>query len=183
MSLGFLAALNRTIEFEKGYISEEALPGGETFWGIDRSHNPTWAGWGKVDAWDKKGTPPDLSEELNKFYLNKYWRPIKGNTVYKKSKRVAIELFDIAVQRGPVKAIKMLQEALSLANRNQKLYTDLKIDGLFGKNTLAALTVACSYGDSEVLLNILKALKGEHYLRKFRDNPENEKCAGWFRRL
>jgi choloylglycine hydrolase len=52
--------------------------------------------------------------------------------------RIAVELFDTAVNMGVGISARFLQEALNLMNRNQQDWNDLVVDGLCGKNTLIA---------------------------------------------
>lgn len=113
----FHKALKRTAKYEGGYVNDPADAGGETYKGISRRANPKWDGWQLIDA-HKKNTPnsfkkaldadADLQKMVDKLYLNNYWTPIRGCDI--NSQRLAEEIFDMAVNAGVTRSIKLAQK-------------------------------------------------------------------------
>lgn len=112
----FEVAVFRVLGHEGGYSNHPADPGGETMWGITKR---------VALANGYKGEMRFLPrEEAIRIYENEYWLPIKGDSL---PFPVAFQLFDTAVNSGPVQAIKLLQRALGV-----------KDDGVLGPITLSA---------------------------------------------
>lgn len=115
----FNDALIFTLQNEgfNAYTNDPNDKGGATKWGISkRSH-------------------PDLDIENLTFveaqliYRKEYWNA-KYNSL---DRKLAIRLFDVGVNIGVSKAVRILQETL-----NKYFEADLKTDGKFGLNTLRA---------------------------------------------
>lgn len=188
-SMDFLTAYQGTKGNEGGYSADKLDPGGQTFMGISRVYWPNWIGWPVIDRWLKDGgNPPDLIDEVYLFYWMNFWQECKCQQIAAISKITAYKVFDMAVNLGTSTAIKYLQDALSLLNRNQELYHDLTIDGKIGPRTLGALDnlVHCRRlpvkRNEKMLLNTLMILQGSKYIDTFRKNPEKEKYVGWILR-
>ena len=112
----FKKALKRTAKYEGGYVNDPNDAGGETYKGVSRQANPKWEGWSIIDAHKKKSptgfkkaldADQKLQEMVDKIYLNSYWSPIKGCDI--KSQKLAEEIFDMAVNAGISRAIKLAQ--------------------------------------------------------------------------
>ncbi len=144
----FKYAWEQTSKHEGGYSIDPADPGGETFRGIARKRNPQWPGWVKVDEMKKgPGFPrmleldPDINDEVETFYLD-IWERLRCNQII--HQRIANELFDAAVNIGAQRAVIFLQSALNVHNKSPQSRIDVKIDGVMGDQTIAALTAAKS---------------------------------------
>ena len=76
-------------------------------------------------------TPEERDTIIHDFYLKKYW-----NKLYNliSSERLAIRLFDLGVNLGVKRAVRLLQTTI---NENSDYH--LTVDGIFGKNTLNAV--------------------------------------------
>lgn len=104
----FLPAYERMILNEGGYKLHDVPgdAGGQTYAGIARNMNPSWAGWSWVD---RGAVPP--TEMVRDFYLTGWWAPLHGDQIA--HQRVAETLFDFAMNtsgRGkPTIAIKLAQ--------------------------------------------------------------------------
>lgn len=96
---------------------------------------------------------------------------------------IAYELFEMAVNIGRTKAISMLQKILNLLNRNESLYEDILVDGIFGRITLATLRTSLEHNDAKLFLNLLNILQGSFYVELMLNNPVYEKYIGWFNRV
>lgn len=96
----------------------------------------------------------------------KYWDMIQADKI--ESERIAIKLFDCAVNMGPIRATRIAQEALN------DLRYGLVVDGLMGPKTLSSLNGT----DEDVFFLFLVARLEQFYTglnqRKF--------LKGWLRR-
>jgi hypothetical protein len=97
---------------EGGYVLEDGDTGGETYCGVSRVNNPHWGGWSIVDKHKplKKGQiikDAVLDKLVKDFYKEKYWNPIKGDTL--PSQEIANGAYDQAVNGGVSTAKTMLK--------------------------------------------------------------------------
>lgn len=111
--MNFDQAFEKLIGHEGGYVNNPADPGGETKFGISRRAYPLE---------DIKTITLDHAKAL---YLRDYWGPAGCDAV---PDGVKFDLFDMAVNSGPVTAIKTLQRAVGATP-----------DGLLGPLTLQAV--------------------------------------------
>lgn len=111
--MNFDDAFERVIGHEGGYVNNPADPGGETKFGISKRSYP---------AEDIKGMTLDRAKAI---YRRDFWGPAGCDAV---PDAVKFDLFDMAVNSGPVTAIKTLQRAAGVTP-----------DGLLGPITLQAL--------------------------------------------
>lgn len=185
----FDTAFERTIRCEGGYANDSVDPGGETWRGISRVHFPDWPGWALIDrARRAKAFPRNLdssrrlAESVATFYREQFWNRIDGDLLA--DQQIADEVFDTAVNTGVRRAVRFLQEALNLLNRNQRSYRDLVVDGAIGPRTRGALDQLLQQeGEALVLLRVLNLLQGGHYLAILRSDPTQERFArGWLKR-
>ncbi|HBB40901.1 MAG: hypothetical protein COW73_03910 [Nitrospirae bacterium CG18_big_fil_WC_8_21_14_2_50_70_55] len=185
----FAAALALVLIHEGGYANDPDDRGGETYRGIARRFHPDWPGWSRVDALSRRPgfprsleTDPRLAAAVAAFYRDLYWDQFQGDAL--PDQRLAEELFDTAVNLGVRRAVRFLQEALNLLNRNQRTYADLVVDGWLGEKSLAALAlVSAADGDARFVVKLINALQAAHYLDVMRHDPTQEKFArGWLSR-
>jgi len=192
----FNTAFERTMQFEGGYSSgESGDPGGETYRGIARNSHPEWTGWLIIDAW--KGYPGfpltidqylkiELQRQVLSLYKNKYWAHIQGDAI--KSNSVANCLFDIAVNMGLTYAATSLQKALNAMNYNSTtgkgFFNNLRIDGIIGGTTLAALNLILQQGEENLLLTMINCERGQKFITIANAFPERRKfLRGWMKRI
>ena len=184
----FNEAFDTTMIHEGGYVYDPDDSGGETYKGISRKYNPLWDGWLIID--NKKISPrwPDcldydelLQIEMKKFYKERYFDPYMGDEM---PGGLAIEMFDTSVNMGIGRAIKFIQIALNILNRNGKLYPDMVEDGDYGPMTHRCLQTYLKNDTLNLLLKILNVLQGNHYIEYMKKSPKQEKYArGWFSRV
>jgi lysozyme family protein len=175
----FAQALAFTLQREGGYVNDPDDPGGETNYGLS------------------KRAYPDLDirnltlEQAAQIYRRDYWDAPGFGRLAEVAPWVAIRLFDLGVNCGPVTAGKMLQRAINTilgvdvpARRlnpwREKIARltggkPLLVDGKVGPVTIEALRL-CPCNGAE-----LAALKGEAYIHYARLNPVFR--AGWLERL
>jgi len=184
--MNFTDAFKNVIGYEGGYANLKGDKGGETYKGIARNFYPNWQGWSIIDN-TKKIHPPDIDTllENNKelqslvqqFYKENYWDKFKGDNL---PYIISEELLEQSINLGTYKTAGInLQKALNLLNRNQRLFKDLKVDGLVGHKTLQAVKKV----NPRRLLKVLNGLQFLRYYNLDIKNPENEQFAGWFDRV
>jgi len=193
----YLRILKSTLRIEGVYSNDPDDPGGETYCGIARKRHSTWTGWKIVDHHKARqggkfrGFPfvealardSDLRWEVEEFYRVKFWDRIEGDKVALISSLIAEELFDTAVNLYITRAVKFLQRALSLLNKEEELYPDLVVDGLIGPATLNALWKFVDKYGTEDLLVLMNVLQGARYVELVERNPKLEKyLRGWIRK-
>jgi lysozyme family protein len=110
--MSFQEAYVKLLEHEGGYNFNPNDPGGETNWGISKRAYPA------VDI--AKLT----MNEAGEIYKRDYWDKLHCDSL---GEKIAFQLFDAAVNSGVNQATKWLQRAVNV-----------EVDGIFGKNTLAA---------------------------------------------
>ncbi|MGQ0595772.1 glycoside hydrolase family 108 protein [Aquabacterium sp.] len=111
--MNFDQAFEKLIGHEGGYANNPADPGGETRYGISRR------------AYPLENIKAMTLERAKVLYLHDYWAPAGCDAV---PDAIKFDLFDMAVNSGPVAAIKNLQRAVGVT-----------IDGMLGPLTLQAI--------------------------------------------
>ena len=173
---GFDLAYRQLLQKEGGYSDNPHDNGGKTMRGITehvaRSNGYT-------------GDMRDLSDDwARRIYRAEYWDHLRLDEVEFLSPAIAHELFDTGVNCGTGVALKFLQRALNAMNKSQSHYTDVAIDGQMGNRTLEALGAYIARRGPEgitVLMRVLNALQGEHYIRIAERREVNETFTyGWF---
>ena len=185
----FDKAYNKLIQFEGGYVFDKDDKGGETYKGIARNYHSTWKGWEIVDAVKNRFTS-DINKALSEieylqelvkdFYKEKFWDVFLCDSL---PYEIAEELFEISVNTGIMRASIILQTALNLLNRNERLYEDIKVDGKAGPKTLSTLRLCLQKNPTKLIYNVLNILQGAFYAELMLDNPDYEKYIGWFNRI
>lgn len=160
---------------EGAYTCDPHDPGGETYRGIARKMNPSWAGWSLVDhhrASSTFQTDLDADAQLQllckDFYRVGYWGPTCCDAM---PDALKYELFDFAVNTSaavrPVTAIKALQRAVEVPD-----------DGVIGPATMLALT----HADPARLMRRL-VVQVIRYYTGLRPEVRDRYLAGWMNRL
>jgi len=120
----FQACLAEILRHEGGYVDHPADPGGPTNMGVTFATLADWRG--------KTITKQDVRDltvaEAGAIYRKNYWDKVQGDAL---PPGVDLAVFDAAVNSGPARAAKWLQQALSVAQ-----------DGAIGPLTLAAVAKA-----------------------------------------
>lgn len=164
------------------FVDHPADPGGATNWGIslrflrrlDISQGDI-DGDGDVDADDIKALTVEQAADL---YDREFWEP---HGFDKLPPRIAVKLFDMAVNMGPVQAVKLLQKSLNLMGH------DIAIDGRIGPQTVKAIkdgfdASAISHG-VQALMDNVRLVTGAFYETLVKRNPALKAFAkGWQRR-
>lgn len=121
MNSNFEASLAHVLQSEGGYSNLSADPGGMTNLGCTKAVWEEFVGHPVSEA-DMRGlTPADVAP----LYKRKYWDKVSGDDL---PAGLDYSVFDAAINSGPGRAAKWLQEAVGVV-----------ADGAIGKGTLAAV--------------------------------------------
>lgn len=125
----FRVALAETLKHEGGYVNHPLDPGGRTNLGVTQK---TWAAWtGRKVSQVTEGEMRALTvEKVMPLYHRDYWMAVRADEL---PGGVDFAVFDIAVNSGPPRAIRMLQKAINTHGRMK-----VGVDGKIGPKTLQA---------------------------------------------
>lgn len=161
----FNKALSHTLELEGGWSNHKSDPGGPTNKGItlttflDAQKNGVISKKNKdqIDALKNIST-----DDLRIIYRTLYWQKAK---CYLFPESIAILMFDAAVNHGPLRAIKFLQQAINA-----------EADGEIGPQTL----IRYQQKSTQEILDLLIEVRRQFYL-----NNKNFSIfgKGWLNRL
>lgn len=122
MKENFENALQHLLKHEGGFVNHPADPGGMTNLGVTKKVWEEWVG----HPVDEKAMRALTPAEVAPMYKRKYWDAIKGDDL---PDGVDYCVFDCAVNSGPGRAAKFLQEVVKV-----------KADGAIGPGTLKAVS-------------------------------------------
>jgi len=187
----FLQAFDFTIKHEGGYANNPNDYGGETIAGISRVYWPQWTGWSVIDDEKENSNFPDmldsnvvLHEMVEAFYRVNFWDPMRGDELAAGNIDVAAEVFDASVNMGTRRAVRFLQTALNVFNRNGSLYDDIVVDGRMGPGTLGVYSKFLESDDPAFLLKSQLLQRGAFYLnRAVEDSSQETFIRGWLNRI
>lgn len=118
----FSICLAETLKWEGGYSDHPKDPGGATMKGVTQR---VYDGFRARKGLAKAHVRSIRSEEIEEIYREQYWRLICGDQL---PAGVDLVLFDFAVNSGPSRAVRTVQQALGM-----------RTDGDMGNVTLAAI--------------------------------------------
>lgn len=158
MEKNFERSLLNVLVHEGGFVNHPSDPGGATNKGITIA---TFRKWVK-----RNGTVEDLKaltkEQAAKVYRAQYWNAVRADEL---PSGIDYAVFDIAVNSGPSRAIKILQEAVGAT-----------IDGKIGPQTIEAAQKA----DPIHTINVITAIRMD-FLRSLKTWATFGK--GWSKRV
>lgn len=156
------SSFKRVIESEGGYVNDATDRGGETNLGVTR------VAWGEyLGRPVRDGEMRGLTvKAVEPFYKERYWDACRCGEL---PSGVDYLVFDLAVNAGPGRAIRMLQQSVGA-----------KEDGELGPRTMAAVARANPAG----LLDRFTDAKEAFYMEIVRRNPSQQKFInGWLARV
>jgi len=121
MKDNFQSSLAHVLKSEGGFVNHPKDPGGMTNLGCTKNTWEEYVGHPVSEA-DMRALTPELVYPL---YKRKYWDKVAGDDL---PSGLDYAVFDAAINSGPGKAAKWLQEVLGVT-----------ADGSIGKGTLAAI--------------------------------------------
>jgi lysozyme family protein len=155
----FNKAINFLFKNEGGYANNPNDKGGDTKYGISKRAFPD------VDI-------ANLTEEQAKeIYYANYWPPFANYP-----DRLAIKMFDLAVNMGHAQAVKILQRALRCIG-----IEGINDDGILGSKTSQAVGLAL-HNIELLLVAIRSEAAGVYRLLAEKDTKQNCFLEGWLRR-
>ena len=126
-----LDTLNNIIKVEGTYSDHPSDKGGPTMYGVTEQVARSYGYHGEMQ---------DLPRETAiAIYTRRYWINPKLDQVASISEAIAEELLDTAINMGQGTAIKFLQRALNVLNKQTSQYPDITVDGGIGPMTLFVL--------------------------------------------
>lgn len=158
MQSNFAFCLKEVLRHEGGWSDHPNDPGGATMRGITIGTYSQWKG----RRMSKEALRAITDEEVAAIYKRNYWDKVRGDDLPSGLDFVA---FDAAVNSGPARGAKWLQQALGVA-----------ADGKIGPKTLAAAEAANVPVAIQAALNARLA-----FMRSLRTWPTFGK--GWTRRI
>lgn len=141
--------------------AQEKREGGRTKFGVfEKSHPDVWAD-GDVTL-----------EEAIAVYRKFYWNEIKGDKLDAFSPGLALSVFDFAVNAGPSRAVKILQQVLNVT----------PVSGVVANKTLGAIEL---YADKRKLIEMYNIARELFYAELIRKNPTQygPNKVGWTNRM
>ena len=158
-SRNFARCLSLVLDYEGGFSNRADDPGGATMRGVtQRTYDSYRIGQGLSPQ-----PVQNISQtELQAIYRSGYWDRVCGDAL---PAGVDLAIFDFAVNSGPVRAVKMVQEIVGADP-----------DGAFGPETLTAVKRTDPAGlITELCLDRLQFLQGLSHWSTFKN--------GWQRRV
>lgn len=157
------ASIKKTIGLEKGYVNDSRDLGGATRYGITEAVAREYGYRGRM-----QDLPYSLAMEI---YSNRYWNPLRLDEF--SDQKLAYKVFDIAVNSGRSRAVKILQEAYNMCVEGNPLV----VDGMIGKNTIGHVN---RFNDPSRLRLIFEANKISRYIEITKAREKNETfIGGW----
>lgn len=152
----FDKAIAFTLANEGGLTNDVADSGGLTKYGISKASYPD------------RDIANLTKDEAIEIYRNDFWPPYKAFP-----ERVAIKIFDLAVNLGHRQAVKLLQRALRSCGAN------VADDGILGPLTQQAVAVA----QPDLLVVALRSEAAGFYRLLSEQKPSNKRFLnGWLKR-
>lgn len=174
----FYQVLPHVIKIEGGYSNNPNDSGGPTNWGITEAVARAFGYLGSIKEMPK--------ETATAIYKARYWDSLRLDEVANLSERIAFELFDTGVNLGVSRAGIFLQRSLNVLNQRGTFYPDVKVDGVVGRMTLAALSEYLKRRPEQgelVLLRALNSLQGAFYIELADSRSKDEDFVyGWLLR-
>jgi lysozyme family protein len=169
------------IKHEGYYANVEGDRGGETYMGIARNLHPDWKGWAIIDIYKKKVDGKiKWNTKFNNLELTSMVKDFYCQTFYKKYRIADIKngslqeiIFDWCVNSGRWGA-KGVQRVL-----NHQSDIELKLDGIIGKNTLAAINKC----DPQELFWEVKQARIKYYYTISKNGKNHIFLEGWLKRI
>lgn len=122
MKDNFSSALAAVLHHEGGFVNHPSDPGGMTNLGCTKKVWEEWVGHDVDEKAMRALTPADVAP----LYKAKYWDRVKGDDL---PDGVDYVVFDAAINSGPGRAAKWLQQVVGVA-----------VDGAIGPGTLKAVS-------------------------------------------
>ena len=162
MKENWTTAFEAVIKSEGGYVNDPHDRGGETNLGVTKKAWADYIGRAVADG-EMKSLTKDV---VQPFYKKMYWDKVRGDEL---PSGLDYAVFDFAVNAGPGRAAKFLQQAVGVT-----------ADGAIGPGTMAAVAKA----DPKHALDQFSAAKTAFYKGLVDRDPTQQKFfKGWMARV
>ena len=162
MDSAYNNALAFVLRWEGGFVDDPRDRGGRTMKGVTQNVYNAWLASQGRPAADVKGIS---NAEVGTIYSNNYWKKSRCDVL---RSNIDLVQFDTAVNMGPLRAVKILQQAVGVG-----------ADGNFGPATQKACD-ACSPPDAVARYCSIR----EGLYRRFAQAPGQDRfLVGWMNRL
>lgn len=163
----FEECLAFVLEREGGFSDNPKDKGGATNKGVTQR---VYDEWRERKGYEVRSVADIEQAEVMAIYNEGYWNPVRG---IKLAAPLDLAMFDAAVQHGPVRAVKWLQEIVG-AER----------DGRFGSVTLAKMADYISKNSLSTLVTAYNRRRVQFYNDIIESNPTQKVFArGWGNRM
>lgn len=160
----FQVALAHTLGHEGGLSDHPNDRGGLTKWGVTQA---SYSDWRRDRGLPVRSVAQMDRQEMRTIYQERYWNPSSAGAF---DLPMACALFDAAVNHGPERAKRLMQEALGA----------LRVDGLIGPATVARVQ---ALGVQQAAL-MFCSRRWRYFQAIARANPSQRVfLAGWRNRL
>ena len=162
----FAWALAWILEREGGYVNDPNDHGGATNFGITQR---TYDAWRKKHNQDSQDVRLIGQDEVAAIYREEFWNRVWGDQIAVVSPKMALCVFDAAVQSPP-----------GVAERTFQRVVRTEADGKMGKVTLACYRLRrMSLGDELLLEAYLDRRRGFYAAIVARDPSQAKFSKGW----
>lgn len=141
----FERALDILLRHEGGYVNHPRDPGGRTNLGVTQRVWEAWTGKPATEAEMRSLT----REKVAPLYRKNYWDAVKADDL---PPALALCVFDFAVNAGPGRAARMLQQMVGASQ-----------DGIIGPNTLARVEEAAAERGVTYLVRLYQEMRRAYY--------------------
>lgn len=163
----FDTCLKFVLEREGGYVDDPTDRGGETNQGVTQRVYNQYRG--KIGL-SLRSVKNITSDEVYAIYKIDYWNRAKCQIL---NEPIDLMTFDAAVNHGPGRAVKLLQDALGV-----------NVDGQFGPVSIQALQEEYSACRVRELVEQVLAVRQAFYDQIIQNDPSQKKFErGWKNRL
>jgi lysozyme family protein len=169
MSIEIKRLIKDLLELEGGYVNHPHDKGGPTKYGITLKTLIAYRGH-DIDANDIRWL--SMSEAANIYTQNYYLAP----GIDKLPELIQPVTFDMAVNMGPVAAIKLVQQVLYM------LGSPITVDGHLGPRSYQSAVIACNVNKADILRNICLARKEFYRDLVDKDPKQSVFLTGWINR-
>jgi lysozyme family protein len=165
----FSRSLEMLLRHEGGYVDHPLDKGGPTNKGVTKAVYDSYRAAKKLEACDVR----ELTDaELREIYYEGYWRPARCQDM--PTEAMAALMFDAAVNHGPKRAIRLLQQGSGVPAA--------KCDGIWGETTKRFLSAAAA--NAVGLVDACLLARERFYRDIVRLNPKQAAfIKGWMNRI
>lgn len=165
--LDFKRCLLFVLAREGGFVDHPADRGGATNRGITQA---TYDGWRDRQGLARQSVRLISDTELSAIYKRDYWDKVAGDDL---PTPVNLVVFDAAVNSGPGRAVRWLQDACGVS-----------ADGVVGPVTLEAAHQFCNVAGAQTLARLIIEKRKQFYEAIIaRDASQRVFQRGWMNRL